>query len=374
VLSGGDNIAAQTDLEMEKQSTLLFQLMGMIGTDVTAVQSVDLSKGMSTLTDLAQRYNVPQFCANLIDETGKPLLPGYKVFDLDGKRLGVLVITDPHMQHAATTMPKGIQFAEPDSILKVSVAKLRDEERCDAVVLLYGGRRDQALESCKAIPGIDLIFFGNATMSQRVPAETELGVQAYTAAAQGKDIGVLTLTMKDDGKVELSPIVIHELDGSYPDDPKIKELVDAYKAEVAERKRRDQLIQEMSEKFSETPVGETYLGSETCSRCHKDVFEAFKNTAHSHALDVLSKEGNETNPDCVVCHVTGWGKSGGYGLNPQNRDMLSHVQCEACHGYGTAHKRDGSDLAAARASCVACHNQEWSPDFNYAKYWKKIAH
>ena len=56
------------------------------------------------------------------------------------------------------------------------------------------------------------------------------------------------------------------------------------------------------------------------------------------------------------------------------RESLKNVQCEACHGYGTEHDRSGEWLAAARSSCVVCHDQANSPDFDYETYWSRIAH
>ena len=51
-------------------------------------------------------------------------------------------------------------------------------------------------------------------------------------------------------------------------------------------------------------------------------------------------------------------------------DLLG-VQCEACHGPGTAHARDGSYAKAARESCRTCHTSKWSPDFDFQEYWSR---
>ena len=76
---------------------------------------------------------------------------------------------------------------------------------------------------------------------------------------------------------------------------------------------------------------------------------------------------------CLVCHTTGYVWIGGYDDRPP-ANKLRNVQCEACHGYGTLHRRDGSMRQEARESCVTCHDQENSPEFDYGTYWAKIAH
>ena len=42
--------------------------------------------------------------------------------------------------------------------------------------------------------------------------------------------------------------------------------------------------------------------------------------------------------------------------------------------YGSQHARDGKWLQQAKDSCVMCHDEENSPDFDYATYWEKIKH
>jgi hypothetical protein len=53
---------------------------------------------------------------------------------------------------------------------------------------------------------------------------------------------------------------------------------------------------------------------------------------------------------------------------------LVDVQCEACHGPGSEHVRDGSYRGRAVRSCVKCHNAETDPTFDYDEDWPKIAH
>ena len=374
ILSGGDNVTNRDDREVQRQSEVYLRLLGKVGIDASAVQSQDLIAGLDALQTQTENYGIPYICANLVNE-GEPVLEGYRIFELGGVKLGVLAVTDPNMQHSNNKMPKGFKFVEPHEAVVSGVETLKEELACDAVVLLYGGRRDQAIESCNGVAGLDLIMFGNGTMSQRVPAETDLGTPIYSAASKGKDFGELLLSIDDEGVVEISPILIHELDKNYEDDPEILAEVNQYKSEAKARRDRAKLIEDLAREYSETPVTETFLGSEMCARCHEAEAAVFKASAHAKAMLVLEEAGEETNPECISCHVTGWSVAGGYGLNARNRNMLIHVQCEACHGYGTAHKRNDPALRLrAREVCLDCHNQEWSPDFDFDSYWQQIKH
>jgi hypothetical protein len=78
----------------------------------------------------------------------------------------------------------------------------------------------------------------------------------------------------------------------------------------------------------------------------------------------------------VGCHVTGWNDKGGFsGVRYRGSQVdLIDVQCEACHGPGSMHSRDGSYRAVAIDSCTRCHTENDDPDFDFDTDWAKIAH
>ncbi|MCP4547895.1 MAG: hypothetical protein GY835_15640 [bacterium] len=375
ILSGGDCVTTNSAVhELLLQSEVYLELFGQVGVDAVCAQSVDLRSGYDELLASGEKYNIPYMCANL-KRDGELMLPGFKVFEFGGKRVGVLSVVDPAMQHSANKMPANFKYEDPALAVGEGVKALREVEGCDAVILMYGARRDKTVEQCADIEGIDLILYGNSHMSQRVPAETAAGTYVYSAAAKGKDFGEIILTINDDGTTDLSPIMIHELDKNYKDDPDVLARVNAYKAEAKERKDRARLIEEMARNFSDTPVSETYLGTDVCARCHSEQVAVFESSAHAGAMHLLEEAGESANVECIGCHVTGWNSAGGYGINKQNRLMLSGVQCEACHGYGTAHERNNlATRTRARELCLDCHTEEQSPDFDFEIYWKTIKH
>jgi hypothetical protein len=79
---------------------------------------------------------------------------------------------------------------------------------------------------------------------------------------------------------------------------------------------------------------------------------------------------------CVVCHVTGSGKSGGF-IDLYRTAQLANVQCEACHGSGREHRLNPAAAKMAKAgveTCLVCHTKSNSPEFDFASYWEKIKH
>jgi predicted CXXCH cytochrome family protein len=95
---------------------------------------------------------------------------------------------------------------------------------------------------------------------------------------------------------------------------------------------------------------DNYVGSETCSTCHDEVFKSFAKTTHSH----LQK--------------AGW--------------KSERVGCESCHGPGKAHVDGGGDKTKIRTfeaetpkqiseTCLACHaGREEHNNYRRGEHWR----
>jgi hypothetical protein len=147
-----------------------------------------------------------------------------------------------------------------------------------------------------------------------------------------------------------------------------------------------------------------YVGIKTCAPCHKmektgNQFGVWEKTPHAQAFKVLSdpkavavakklglKKSAAESPECLSCHVIT------SDAVDKTFDMKDGVQCEVCHGPGSAYKTmavmkdkakaiaagltDFKDPAAIEAKCKTCHNEK-SPtfkEFNFKASWDKIKH
>ncbi|MCP4443744.1 MAG: hypothetical protein GY811_00165 [Myxococcales bacterium] len=126
------------------------------------------------------------------------------------------------------------------------------------------------------------------------------------------------------------------------------------------------------------PKGEaSYVGSEICEMCHEEAFEFWQGTMHAKAWETLEGLGKEFDFDCIGCHVTGFEKPGG--SNIAFNDTLRDVQCEQCHGPGSAHsdsKKGDKRAMMARSPeasvCAQCHTKKHSDTFEYKAYLRDI--
>jgi hypothetical protein len=89
-----------------------------------------------------------------------------------------------------------------------------------------------------------------------------------------------------------------------------------------------------------------YVGSKRCQDCHPSAFQVWEKSPHSHAYETLVKAKDPSlrqfDPECVACHVVGFGKTGGF-TGPDDTSRLKNVGCESCHGPCSEHVKAPGD-------------------------------
>jgi hypothetical protein len=114
----------------------------------------------------------------------------------------------------------------------------------------------------------------------------------------------------------------------------------------------------------------TYVPGRKCKTCHPKPFKAQAKTPHAKSLENLTDAGEETNPECLPCHVTGYGKPGGF-VDAESTPALAGTTCQGCHGPGSAHIAKGLKKEQRRQTiertpkdaCTKCHKtHEAHPD------------
>jgi hypothetical protein len=174
------------------------------------------------------------------------------------------------------------------------------------------------------------------------------------------------------------------------------------------------LVQPQSQTLS------SFVGAKACAACHdsggegEDSFRVWQTSRHSGAFKSLVsatekqardlgdlklwvvRMGNgeqyglpnpaQESKHCLPCHATGFGIDTRL-LGP-SFDLKDGIQCESCHGPGSAHveaktadksmeavppfKRH-KDENAIKARCSSCHNGTCG-EFDFATAWPKVKH
>lgn len=139
-----------------------------------------------------------------------------------------------------------------------------------------------------------------------------------------------------------------------------------------------------------------FVGAAACEPCHQSeaqgqIYVAWALSAHARATNDLDAAQREDDL-CLACHTTGFGRAVAPGTD---RDDLHGVQCEACHGPGSAYRTTSvmqDPVESVRfglvmpkeADCVACHRGSlprecWggggaTPGFDFTHARAKIKH
>jgi hypothetical protein len=133
-----------------------------------------------------------------------------------------------------------------------------------------------------------------------------------------------------------------------------------------------------------------YVGTKNCKKCHIKEWRSWSETKMANAFEIL-KPGERAeqktaagldpqtdytqDPECVHCHVTGYGKPGGF-VDIETTPELAGVGCETCHGPGGTYTQDeymslknkeykkaevvavGLVDTVSEEQCSGCHNTD----------------
>lgn len=129
------------------------------------------------------------------------------------------------------------------------------------------------------------------------------------------------------------------------------------------------------------PTAADFVGSEACRGCHSAEHATWSGSAHARAGKILRQADRpKEDGDCLRCHTTGFGRSGGFpeGASLEDHPDLARVGCESCHGPGGDHVggksprkgnivalRDKCDSCVILEICGACHDEANDPGFEY---------
>ena len=257
-------------------------------------------------------------------------------------------------------LPDGVEVALDG--IEAAIAKA--SRAADLVVVLSDLDRDSERELIRQNAEIDVVISTRSNeTTQRVGNALLLGTQA-----QGKAIGQAVLTVET-GRVtaeRVKPILLSE---AIAEDRAVKQLVDGFYTQVAQTATLQQTARPRFAGFAledQLALGTNrYVGAEACAGCHTAEAEDWEHSHHAGAFNRLLQQQKHYQPDCVTCHTTGFGYPTGFRIG---KDVLTHVQCEVCHGPGERHARRPEARNIRRTPppelCQRCHDADQTPDFD----------
>lgn len=370
VLDAGDTLFDALDAPGDmrafyslKARTLLMA-MKRAGYDAAAVGEYDLAYGKDFLLDAARESGFPFLSANL-SVRGKHPLKAALVKRFNGFNVKIIgVIDDGFPYESFKDIFKGISVTDPEGAARAAIKK----NAHDIIIVLAHLSITDPVQFTKSVPGADIVIQGHSpeALDKPIIAGNTILVKGFD---KGKRIGRLDLwfnkdnrgsVRKADGKVIKDfKYQVVTLDESIPPDPEVEEIIAGYRRELKERA----FAFERPE-----PVGAgRYVGPEKCLGCHVAEFRNWSTTKHARAFAALVRTSDQYDPECLPCHVTGYGFASGYRIG---KDALRDVTCESCHGLGSGHVESGRKMVGAvpEKTCLGCHDDYQSPNFQFERY------
>jgi 2',3'-cyclic-nucleotide 2'-phosphodiesterase (5'-nucleotidase family) len=328
----------------------------------------DFNFGADFVRDLLEANRIPAISANVRDVNGKPFAPASRVVTKAGLNVGIVGFLNPEL--AAGKKLSGADLQPYQKSLKTAAAELAGQ--ADVLICLaHIGNVDKARAFAAKCPKeIDVVVAGHRG-GKTLEAENVKGRWMVYTRSRNRYVGMLKLTLDGDANVVAAENHVLPVTKETPKNETTQALVDKYYATLRKLVDEKKLLKPPEDI---PPGGFIYAGSARCGDCHAPQVKQWQETAHGAAYASLEDAGRETDPECVGCHVTGYGFRGGFVAGPKPASV--NVGCEECHGPGEGHAQAPAVKTAAvtEATCLRCHDAERSPAFNYPGYLEAAAH
>ena len=350
----------------------LMDVMKVLGTDAVGMSERELRFGLSYLKAQLKRTQLPMVCANLYDKkTAKLVLPPYVVKQVGTVKVGIFGLMSNAVDLGVSR--DSLRVEEPSTAAKRVVAELH-KKGATIVVLLSQLGKVEGEDLVTAVDGIDAVILGRGTPLLQKGRLIKATVACY-GGEQGQYVGRTLLTLDSRRKMATGDNETFILGPEVAERKEIAALVKGFNDNFNEKVQK--LQKERAAKEAEKAAqgaAEHYLGGEVCARCHPAEAEQWKTTKHAQAWETLVAAKQDTTASCLGCHTVGFRQSGGF-KNPADTPTMKGVQCESCHGMGSAH--DAFSTAPRKVTeltCRICHTKEASPGFDFALYRPYIDH
>jgi hypothetical protein len=121
-------------------------------------------------------------------------------------------------------------------------------------------------------------------------------------------------------------------------------------------------------------VGLEYAASDQCGRCHRTQYEHWTQMRHSHAYKTLADARRAGDPNCLMCHTSGFGTYKGF-YSIQSTPGLANVNCQDCHRFNIEehHQKGFVPPPINEEVCTSCHTAVTDPKFAFETKQPKIA-
>jgi len=355
------------------KSAFLVEAMDKLGYDAVTLGEREFNFGQAFLLSTFKKTKIDVVSANLVyADTKKPFVKPYTVRKICGVRVAFFGLMGKDLKIRTLASERALMVEDPVATAKVLLPEMR--KKADVIVLLSHLGLTEGQRLTLDAPGIDVMVFGHQPGLFREIVKTN-GVINTRTGERGQYIPGVHLVVED-GKIASYDGEVVALDDKVPADDDMNRTVDAFNDEMNRRFASEPTPAPSATTTAPGSVaGDHFLGEKNCRRCHEAEYQMYSSQDHARAFATLTKNQRDSSPECLPCHVVGYGQPGGFATKQATPDLVN-VQCENCHGMGTQHPDHGAVNAAVVGPdvCLSCHTHEQNPNFDYEEALKHIVH
>jgi hypothetical protein len=315
-----------------------------------------------SLRRLIAEERVPLISANLRSADGTRVAEPLRLVTAAGRRVALVGVLSPRYAGPWRVDPPR------DAVLE---ALRTVAGRFDHLIVLAYLPVDELRELAASLPEADVVCGGPT--GQPLPPQPIGPVLLASATNMGKFVARFDIAAGSRGWKGR----IVELDERFADDRAQLENLARFRGELARLDLTPAQTAFRPLSLAVPPPDYRLAGNAACRECHVEDCKLWEQSRHARAWQSLERGRAQPDPACQRCHTTGYGLPGGFASVRRTPDRVQ-VGCESCHGPSQAHvtdaKRPTTYHGRAQDQCLACHDRENSPKFQYAAYWGTIRH
>jgi hypothetical protein len=381
---GFDQSKIKFGIALKAYSTLKYNAIGLSAEDLKVGIGEAFAQFLNNLGDATKIV-----VANVQPAAGfESRIQPIQIIQAGPARIGVTSVIDPAALEKLTDPDKADllpSIKRPDEVLGSTLAEL--EGKSDYQVLMVQGPAELAKRLATAYPGFEVVVATSqfADPLDRDPLTLNGGKTILVNVGQrGKYVGAVGFFPKDQEPMRFRLLAL----GTRYDGPgtAVKKVIED---EYRDMLRGAKLVESFPRHdFAGGSPGATFVGAETCKRCHPNTFMKWSTTKHAQAFTALlndAKPNTIFDAECVSCHTVGFEYTSGYKSETATPHLKGN-QCENCHGPGGKHVTDPDNLdfrrplkvSAEQADknrlCLHCHDEDNDPTFEFSTRYSQIAH
>ena len=177
---------------MSEKAYLIIESFNLMGYDAIGMGDDDLNLGKEFLLEISKKTNFPFLSSNLLDEvSGKILFQSSLIKEINGLRIGMFSLLSPDLfLNPSDLRKKGLSFRSPIETAQAMIKELKP--KTDLIILLSHLGYAKDVELVQAVQGIHTIVGGHTGMNLVSPQIIKNTIILQTAP-QGKFAGRIDL-------------------------------------------------------------------------------------------------------------------------------------------------------------------------------------